>query len=216
MLYGQRRVRGCGLPLFVLPLFVLPLFAPLRAIAAPAKVFLPHLERIQQRLPPRFVMRLPQEILLGGPADTEFIEELTVRVLVSPVPQGLTVGLYSCETEAPQCLVGTFTVMRADSAIAQREFQQYLAGATPIQLTNSIRGYVRDLPSRRLPIMTSSVMWEQEGMFYTIRFAAPERQNMLYMAVSMANNQPIYALNPTLRDIPARKLDYFDRKVAFP
>jgi len=33
-------------------------------------------------------------------------------------------------------------------------------------------------------------MWQQDGMFYTVSFANPERQNMLYMAVYMANEAP--------------------------
>lgn len=190
----------------LLPL--LPIASPLpakgdQAIAVkPATVFSPYLDRIQQTLPPNFAMRLPAQIRLGELADEEVIEQFKIRVFASGVTPGLTVGLYTCEDVAQFCLVGTFSVAHSSSAIARREFSLHQAAATPITLTNNIYGYLLEGAKRQPPSLFSSVMWQQDQMLYNISFASPERQNMLYMAVSMANSHPIASLNPELRDAP--------------
>lgn len=175
-----------------------------KTLAAPADVFAPHLDRIQQALPPKFIMRLPPAILLSYPADEEFIETLIVRVVSSGSPEGLTIGLYSCADNSPYCLIGTFSVFSLNASIAQQHYQQHQAAAAPIQLTDTVQGYVSDKIATQFPFQMSSVMWQQDDLFYKLHFATPERQNMLYMAVSMANEAPIYALNPILRDIQAQ------------
>lgn len=163
------------------------------ALAQPANVFARHLDRIRQNLPPRFVMRLPSQVLLNEPADDAFIQTLTVRITTADSPPRLTVGLYSCEDDSQFCRIGTFSAANAQSAQAQQEYQQHIAAAAPIQLTKTIYGYVLMGTAKRPPSAFSSVMWRQDGMFYTVSFANPERQNMLYMAVYMANNDPIRA-----------------------
>lgn len=204
MLNWRSWVTNLTLPLATVAIGGMMLSLPSRSLAAPAKVFVPFLERIQQDLPASFAMRLPQQIQLGYPADDEFIGSLQVRVLASDAPEGLTVGLYSRGQESHRCRIGTFAVVSANSAIAQQTFRQHRVSATPIQLTDDIRGYVLEHQSEPTATRTVSIMWRQDGLFYTIEFAAPERQNMLYMAVSMANNEPIYALNTALRGVPAR------------
>ena len=174
------------------------------AIASPAKVFTHHLDRIRQNLPPRFVMRLPSQIVLNEPADDEFIEKLMVRIATVDSPPRLTVGLYSCEDDSQFCRVGTFSAATANTPQAQQEYQQHLAAAAPIQLTKTIRGYVWMGPTKRPPSAFSSVMWQQDGMLYTVSFANSERQNMLYMAVYMANNDPIAASNAAFDRSPSR------------
>jgi len=185
-------------------LAALPRAGVAEAIATPANVFRPHLDRIRQNLPSQFAMRLPSRILLGDPADDEFINRLIVKVFAFDSPPSLIVGLFSCEDGSPFCQIGTFSVGSASAPTVQRAWQQHIAAAAPIQLTPSIRGYVLDKRTVPIPATASSVMWQQGDMIYTVSFAAPERQNMLYMAVSMANSEPIYALNRALRDLPAR------------
>ncbi|MGI0488474.1 hypothetical protein ACN4EK_23780 [Pantanalinema rosaneae CENA516] len=195
---------GCLVAL--LPL--LPMASPLPALGEPAiavkpaTVFSPYLDRIRQTLPPNFVMRLPAQIRLGEPADSEVIEQFKVRVFASGVAPGLTVGLYTCEDMAQFCLVGTFSVAHSSSAIARQEFRLHQAAASPITLTNKVHGYLLEGAKRLPSSLFSSVMWQQDQMLYHVSFASPERQNMLYMAVSMANSSPIASLNPELRDAP--------------
>ena len=161
------------------------------AVARPATVFTHHLDRIRQNLPPHFVMRLPSQILLNEPADDEFIEKLMVRIATEDSPPRFTVGLYSCEDDSQFCRIGTFSAAVATTPQAQQEYEQHLAAAAPIQLTKTIRGYVLMGTTKRPPSAFSSVMWQQDGMLYTVSLANSERQNMLYMAVYMANNDPV-------------------------
>jgi hypothetical protein len=194
-----------AVPMMIFPVWLATMLSPAQAVAAPAKVFSAYLDRIQQNLPPQFAMRLPAEVLLGGPADEEFLERLIVRVMPSTTPLGLTVGLHSCQEDSPFCLIGTFSVISGNSPIAQQEYRQHRAAASPIQLTKYLRGYVLERTAALFPSRMSSVMWQQGNLFYTIKFSAPERQNMLYMAVSMANAEPIYALNPVLRGLSEQR-----------
>lgn len=163
------------------------------AVAQPANIFVRHLDRIRQNLPPKFVMRLPSQVLLNEPADDAFIQTLTVRIATADSPPRFTVGLYSCEDDSLFCRIGTFSAASAQSIQAQQEYQQHIAAAAPIQLTKTIHGYVLLGSAKQPPSAFSSIMWLQDGMFYTISFSNPERQNMLYMAVYMANNDPITA-----------------------
>lgn len=174
------------------------------ALASPANVFTPHLDRIRQNLPPKFVLRLPSHVLLNEPADDEFIQTLTVRLTTADSPPRLTVGLYSCEDDSQFCRIGTFAAADALTAQAQQDYRQHVAAAAPIQLTKTIRGYMLMGTAKQPPSAFSSVMWQQDGMFYTISFANPERQNMLYMAVSMANNEPIAASSAASGNPPTK------------
>ncbi|PSB34676.1 hypothetical protein [Stenomitos frigidus] len=174
------------------------------ALAGPARVFTPHLDRIRQNLPPNFVMRLPSQVLLSEPADEEFIQKLSVRIATSDSPPRLTVGLYSCEDDSQFCRIGTFSAVLAKTPQAQQEYQQHVAAAAPIQLTKTIRGYLLMGTAKYPASAFSSIMWQQDDMLYTVSFANPERQNMLYMAVYMANEVPIILNNAALERAPMR------------
>ncbi len=173
------------------------------AVAAPADVFVPHLDRIRQNLPPNVVMRLPSQILLSYPADEDFIQTLAVRITTSDSPPHITVGLFSCEDDSPFCRIGTFSAVNTAIAQAQQDYQKHIAAAAPIQLARTIRGYLLMGTAKQPPSEFSSIMWQQDGMFYTVSLANPERQNMLYMAVYMANEAP-FTNNAALKKAPIR------------
>lgn len=174
------------------------------AVAAPANVFTPHLDRIRQNLPSNVLMRLPSQILLSYPADDEFIQTLVVRITTSDSPPRLTVGLFNCEDDSQFCRIGTFSVANATIVQAQQDYQQHVAAAAPLQLTKTIRGYLLMGTAKQPPSAFSSIMWQQDGMFYTVSLANPERQNMLYMAVYMANETPLAANNAASKTAPTR------------
>lgn len=174
--------------------------SPLRS--EPADVFQPHLERIQATLPPNFRMRLPTQILLGGPADKDFIDGLTVRVFALGDMPGMAVGLYTCADAHQFCLVGRFAVMSPQSPEARHLFRQHRWRGAPITLTRGIRGYYWAGDRQWPRSLFSSVMWAQDGLFYRVHFAAPERQNILYMALLMAQSAPLASQNPVFRDRP--------------
>jgi hypothetical protein len=158
--------------------------------ALPAEVFVPYLDRIRQTLPAETAMRLPSEILLGGPGSLN-VNELTVRVLPSNSPPRMTVSLFTCTSGPFPCLVGSFTAENAGSLNAQRELNRHQTMATPITLTSSVQGYLLEGQSQQPPTNFSSVMWQQDNTIYTISFLSAERQNLLFMATSMAREAPI-------------------------
>jgi hypothetical protein len=177
--------------LFSVSMLLAVLSSAAQVAAAPAKVFTPHLEEIQRTLPADWSMRLPTKVLLGGPADDEFIEQLIVRLFPSASPPGLTIALFSCANGPQPCLVGSFSVESLNSSIAQQEFKRHVAAAAPIRLAGEVRGYFLEGTARKPPSIFSSVMWEQNQLYYTASFLVGERENLLRMAYSMANNVPI-------------------------
>lgn len=167
---------------------------PYRANARPAAIFDPYIGEIRSNLPAGWAMRLPSAILLDGPADAAFTQQLIVKVLASKAPPLLTVSLMTCETGASPCLLGSFSVDSQTSTSAQQQLARHRAAAAPISLEKGGRGYLVEGPSQRPPYPFSSVMWQQDGMIYTVTFPATERQNLLRMAYSMANSVPIQRL----------------------
>ncbi|WAL59583.1 hypothetical protein [Thermocoleostomius sinensis] len=165
----------------------------LEAFAQPAEVFLPHLQHIQEKMPPHQVMRLPREILLSGSGDLH-PRDLIVKIFSSQSPPRLTIGLFTCESGPFPCLVGTLAAEAATSATAQRELARHQAMHLPITLAKDVRGYLQEGPNLQPLSDFSSVMWEQDGTIYTVRFLATERQNILFMARSMAIQPPIMSL----------------------
>ena len=163
----------------------------LKAAAVPAEIFTPHLDKISQTLPPNLVMRLPSQIRLSGPGDQDFIEQLIVKVFPSQSPPGMTVGLFTCEISPQPCLIGSFSVDKKDSESAQIELKKHQAAAAPIKLAEGVRGYFLPGESLKPASRFSSVIWEQNGLVYTVSFFSGERQNILNMAQSMATSPPI-------------------------
>jgi hypothetical protein len=175
------------------------------AIAKPAPVFMPHLNRIRQTLPPRFVLRLPADILLSDPADEDFISELKVRVYASDQAPGIIIALYSCEDLAQFCLVGMVSVTSYWSPVVRKQYAHYQAIAAPVTLAPALRGYLLE-GSAKLPTSAfSTLIWQQEDMVYSLTFAQPERRNLLFMAQSMASQDTITSLNPAFQEPPSSK-----------
>ena len=174
------------------------------AISAPAGVFLAHLDTIQKTIPSDFTLRLPAKILLNEPADEEFIQKLRVKPKVNESPSSVTIDLLSCEDDQERCWIGSFAVASTNSITAQKAYQRHLRAAAPIRLSPDVRAYVLDDIPKYPSVKVSSVMWQQDGMFYSAEFATPERQNMLYMALSMVNSEPVYAPPPMLQKSPSQ------------
>lgn len=159
--------------------------------AHPAPVFLPHMGLIQSNLPEGLAMRLPTGIPLNGPADIED-DKLVVRVFPSKTPQSFTVSIFTCDRSPYPCLLGSFSVAKKTDASAELELERHRAIGDRIPLTTNIRGYLIEGPHQNPPYQFSTLMWQQNGMIYTISFPATERENMVLMAVSMAQEQPLY------------------------
>lgn len=160
--------------------------------ARPATPFLPHLERIRTALPEGLVMRLPTKISLRGPSDIDE-SKLVVRVFPSETPVRFTVSLFTCEQSVHPCLLGSFSVDKATTASAQRDLQRHQTQGAPITLIDDVdvKGYLLEGPRQTPSYGFSTLMWQQEGMIYTISFPAIERETILSMAISMARGQTL-------------------------
>jgi hypothetical protein len=176
-----------------MPLFLSILGSAINASARPAAVFMPYLERIQSSLPSGLVMRLPSAIPLSGHSDIEE-SQLVVRVFPSKTPQRLTVGVFTCENGSHPCLLGSFSVERKTAASARRELERHQSRGDRIRLTDNVEGYLIEGLLQKPSYQFSTVMWQQNDMIYTVSFPANERQNLVFMAVSMAREQPLSPL----------------------
>ena len=166
-------------------------FNSVKLVTLPEDIFTPYLELIQQSLPGGWQMRLPKQVMLSYSAQDKD-RRYNLRVSSSTSGTGLTVSVLSCENDAIACLVGSFTVDTETNTEVQRAFQRHQAAATPITLADGIQGYyLLEGFISNPPSQFSSVIWKQDGLIYQVRFAALERQNILYMARSMAINTPI-------------------------
>lgn len=165
------------------------------AEARPAAVFEPYLYQIRQELPSNYEMRLPSEVLLTAGPGLE-PEALVVKLLPTASPGRLTIGLFTCQRSPFPCLVGGFSVEASDLESARQELGRHQAQGNPITLAQGIQGYLREGPSLQPVSEFSSLMWEQAGMIYTVSFLAAERENILGMGRSMANQIPLRSVQP--------------------
>ncbi|XGV94951.1 MAG: ShlB/FhaC/HecB family hemolysin secretion/activation protein [Leptolyngbya sp. BL-A-14] len=159
-------------------------------------VLTPHLEEIRQALPSNWVMRLPARMPLGS-TPQRTVSTPWVRIFQFALPPSLTVSVFRCDTGASDCLLASFSVERATSATALQAFQEHQAASAPLTLQDGIQGYLWDGSKHQQPL--SSVMWQQDGMLYTVSGPAQERQALLYAAVEMANAPPIPSATAAMR-----------------
>jgi hypothetical protein len=162
-------------------------------LAQPADVFIPHLERIRNNLPQGLALRLPSRISLSSPLDIDE-SKLVVRFFPSETPQSFTVSLFTCDRSPQPCLIGSFSVERKTNPSARRELERHQASGDRLTLAQNVKGYLLEGP-RQNPFLTfSTMMWQQNDMIYTISFPAIERETILAMALSMAQEKPLYRL----------------------
>ncbi|BAY24465.1 hypothetical protein NIES2100_42600 [Calothrix sp. NIES-2100] len=175
--------------LVTLPVVLAVLGSTLPASAIPSEIFTAQLPEIQQNIPSGYGMRLPEHISLSNGSDRVLLSQLTVRVF--PSPRGLTIGLFSCEAAATPCLVGTFSADSPNAVSTLYEFSKHKATGNAISLTKNIQGYFLDGNTQSPKLPFSSLMWKQDGVIHTVSFSAKERQNILFMGYSMANQPAI-------------------------
>ncbi|NER45468.1 MAG: hypothetical protein F6J92_01945 [Symploca sp. SIO1A3] len=83
-------------------------------------------------------------------------------------------------------------VDRSTSVSAQRELQRHQDLGDYLTLDQNIKGYLIEGPKQNPYSAFSTLMWQQNGMIYSLSFPAIERQSILQMAVSMARQRPFY------------------------
>jgi hypothetical protein len=189
--------------LVTLPVVLAVLGSTLPATAIPSEIFTAQLPEIQQNVPSGYGMRLPEQIRLTNGSDAygsklrDLLSQLTVRVF--PSPRGLTIGLYGCETAATPCLVGTFSADSPNSVSTIHDFAKHKAIGDEISLAKNIQGYFLDGNTQSPKLPFSSLMWKQDELIHTVSFPAKERQNILFMGYSMANQPPIRRTSAKLK-----------------
>ena len=145
-------------------------------------------DRIQDSLPSSLTIRLPTEerfqaLLLSS-------QDAFVALLPSD-RAGFGLGVYSCTEMVPACLVGSFSTLKADLAIAETTLEQHQAAEAPITLAPEIQGYFQDDVEGSSQANLSSVVWIQDEQLYQVTFPSTARQAGLYLASSMAIASPV-------------------------
>jgi hypothetical protein len=163
---------------------------PLDAVSAES-IFDPHKTAIREQIPVGLSIRLPDRILLSSDKNNA-IDSFTVRVFVSQNPTRMTLSLHSCTTGTEPCLVGSFVTENQASPTAQSELARHQNSGVRITLGEGVLGYVIDNAQQQGAASFATMMWAQDNMIHTLSFPQEERQNMLYMGLSMANSDSIF------------------------
>ena len=143
---------------------------------------------IRRHLPPDKAIRLPSQkwfdVYVGSPNDR--------LIQVTPVNQfSLTVNIFNCPEQLKSCFVSSIAVRVRNLATAPEELKKSLASATPIALSENLRGYL--LTGAKFPV----IIWEQEEQVYTVQQqTAP--QKLILLAREIANSPAI----ANLKELP--------------
>lgn len=178
--------RQCSATCILAIATVLPV-NPLRA----QSIFEPYKSTIREQIPVGLSLRLPDRILLSAEQQNN-IENFTVRVFVSQNPTRMTLSLHSCNEGNDPCLMGSFITENKNSRNAQSELARHQRLGLRITLSDGVFGYVIDNAQQQAATAFATLMWEQDGMIHTLSFPQADRQNMLYMALSMAKSEVIF------------------------
>ncbi|NES84392.1 MAG: ShlB/FhaC/HecB family hemolysin secretion/activation protein [Moorea sp. SIO2B7] len=69
--------------------------------------------------------------------------------------------------------------------------QKHIVEGVPLTLAENFQGYLLDGYQQSPPLPFSSLMWEQDGLIYSVRFLAQNPQHILDVASSMVGARPI-------------------------
>jgi hypothetical protein len=165
------------------------------SLAGTADIFLPYVDSIANELPTGLTFRLPSYFEVMQHSDLN-PEQLIIRRFPSDYPLKYNLSVFTCQEGIFTCLLASFSVERADSPEAFNELLRYSRQGDPITLNSDyqgylIRGYFMDGTKQNPSQPFSSIMWQQDYMIYTVSLPALERQSLLYIAFSMAQEAPI-------------------------
>ena len=186
MMFWSRLLQRCS----VLSLLAIATAIPINPVRAES-VFEPYKQTIREQIPIGLSLRLPEQILLSE-AEQKNIDSFTVRVFVSQNPSRLTLSLHSCKTGNEPCLLGSFVTENGSNQTAQTELDRHKNQGARITLRDGVFGYVVDSDRPQAADSFATMMWAQDNMIHTLSFPQTERQNMMYMAVSMAKSDSIF------------------------
>lgn len=165
------------------------------ANAEPAPIFRPLLRDIQTQLPRGMVMRLPAVI----PNPPSGIPGYRPTIIPSNDREGGYFGIVLVTSNCPEtrlvavCDTGRITVEKRNSNTNQRLREDQQQGSS-ISLKTGVRGFYRSYiqPSRG---QMNEISWEQDGMIFRVMSRSMTQEQVINVAISMANELPIKAKN---------------------
>ncbi len=184
-----------GITLVCTVLGVCCLTKPQTANAEPAPMFRPILRDIQTQLPRGMVMRLPAVI----PNPPSGIPGYRPAIISSNAPEGGYFAIILVTSNCPEtrlvavCDTGRIIVERRNSNTNQRLREDQQQGSS-INLKTGVRGFSRSYiqPSRG---QMNEISWEQDGMIFRVMSRSMSQEQVINVAISMANELPIKAKN---------------------
>jgi hypothetical protein len=161
------------------------------AIAEPASIFRPFIRDIQTQLPKGMVMRLPAVI----PNPPSGIPGYRPTIIPSNDREGGYFAIVLVTSNCPEtrlvavCDTGRIFVERRNSNTSQRLRENQQQGST-INLKTGVRGFYRSYiqPTRG---QMNGISWEQDGMIFRVMSRSMSQEQVINVAISMANELPI-------------------------
>lgn len=151
-------------------------------------VFQPYFAQMRAVLPPSLILRLPDQVVLQQiPANTSS-PAWVVRFRDATYPAQFQVSLQRCDRGPLPCLAVSFLVQQESNPSARREWQRHQTQGTAVTLTPTVRAYLWEGDRQKPPQAFSSLMWQQEGMLYTISAPAQARQDLLFLGRDTATS----------------------------
>jgi hypothetical protein len=165
------------------------------ANAEPASIFRPLLRDIQRQLPRGMVMRLPAVI----PNPPSGLPGYRPTIIPSNDREGGYFAIVLVTSNCPEtrlvavCDTGRIIVEKRNSNTNQRLREDQQQGSS-IKLKTGVLGFYRSYiqPSRG---QMNEISWEQDGMIFRVMSRSMSQEQVINVAISMANELPIKAKN---------------------
>ncbi|MCW5312957.1 hypothetical protein GTQ43_03555 [Nostoc sp. KVJ3] len=163
---------------------------PQLVTAVPAPLFKPILKDIPNQLPRDMVIRLPSSVPEAG------IEGVNTYAIVRGYQNEYQGGMFGVDfasrndCSVTACNMGNIFVSRGNPLNENDSLLENRRQAKPINLKAGIRGFYFYARSGSAGYR-HHVFWEQNGLFFEVESRALSKQQVINMAISMANEPPI-------------------------
>ena len=168
---------------------------PQSVSAEPASIFRPILRDIQNQLPRGMVMRLPASI----PNPPSGIPGYRPAIISSNNREGGSLAIILVTSNCPEtrlvavCDTGRIFVERRNSNTNQRLRKNQQQGSS-ISLKTGVRGFYRSYIQATRGKM-HEIIWEQDGMIFGVMSRSMSQEQVINVAISMANEPSIKTKN---------------------
>jgi len=165
------------------------------ANAEPAPMFRPILRDIQTQLSKNMVMRLPAAI----PNPPSGIPGYRPAIISSNAREGGYLAIILVTSNCPEtrlvavCDTGRIFVERRNSNTNQRLRENQQKGSS-ISLKTGVSGFYRSYIQSTRGKM-HEIIWEQDGMIFGVMSRSLSQEQVINVAISMANELPIKPTN---------------------